>query len=166
MVRFEICGHVGAAPAAIAANAATPSCRFPVAHTFPAFVTERGQQVPEQTTWLQITAWGKQATAVLQHVNKGDKVYVEGVIRTREIKQADGTSKYYTDYEARVIEFMSKAPAQTQPQTSAAQTQPQASAAQTPAAPSAATSPQISPAGTQTQVDFPFPPPAPNFDNW
>lgn len=157
MVRFEICGHVGAAPTAIATNAATPSCRFPVAHTFPAFVTERGQQVPEQTTWLQITAWGKQATAVLQHVNKGDKVYVEGVIRTREIKQADGTSKYYTDYEARVIEFMSKAPAQ--PQTNAA-------AVQAPASPSAATPQQTATAGTQTMADFPFPPPMPNLNEW
>lgn len=107
MVRFEICGHVGRDPEPFGTEP-NIAVRFSVAHTFPSFTTERGQVVPESTTWLNIVAWGSLGRAALKHVHKGDKVFVAGTIRQKEVINADNSKSVYYDYEAREIEFMSR----------------------------------------------------------
>lgn len=155
MVRFEICGNLGRDPKAY--NAGTAQVvRFTVAHTFPAFTTDRGQMVPETTTWLNISAWGQLGKAVLEHLHKGDKCFVSGIIRQRESTDQQGNKQYYTDYEAREVEFMTKRSDQQQMQQ---QTQPQAAQqTQQQAAPSAAPAQPTQQQASVTTSDYPFPP--------
>ena len=175
MVRFEICGNLGRDPRAFG-QGQQQSVRFPVAHTFPSFTTDRGQLVPETTTWLDILCWGSLARVALQYLHKGDKVYVSGTIRTREIVDQNGQRRFFTDYEAREIEFMSKPSAaaataatpnaqqastaapQATDDRNAAEPNPATSAAHQTQAAAATTEFPFSDAAAATLDDYPFPP--------
>lgn len=158
MVRFEICGNLGRDPQAYQAGQ-QQVVRFTVAHTFPSFTTDRGQMVPESTTWLNISAWGALGKAVLNHLHKGDKVFVSGTIRQRETTDQQGNRQYFTDYEAREVEFMQRRQEAT---TAAPATAPATATVQPAATTAPAAAPTTAPA-VDPQTDFPFPPPVDDY---
>jgi len=47
----------------------------------------------EKTEWHRIVCWGKSADRALEHVRKGQAVFVEGQLRKKEFKGKDDTLK-------------------------------------------------------------------------
>lgn len=56
----------------------------------------------ERTEWHAVTLWGPLAEIAERYLHKGDKVYIEGQIQTREYEQ-DGAKRYATSIRAREL---------------------------------------------------------------
>ena len=73
--------------------------------TFSLAISEKYKD-KETTTWLNIVAWGKLADIVSQYVHKGDALYIEGKIQTREYDGKDGQKKKAFEIVARSIQML------------------------------------------------------------
>lgn len=51
----------------------------------------------EQTEWHTVTLWRNLADVAEKYLSKGRQVYVEGKLRTRSWKDAEGNDKYATE---------------------------------------------------------------------
>jgi len=51
----------------------------------------------EQTEWVRCVAWEKQAETIGQYVKKGNQLYVEGRLQTREWTDNDNVKRYTTE---------------------------------------------------------------------
>lgn len=78
------------------------------------YTTGEGKEIKE-TTWWNITVWGKMAEAVFKYMHKGSKVYIEGHINPGEDgnprlwqRQDKSTAASY-DVTAEVFKFLDKA---------------------------------------------------------
>jgi single-strand DNA-binding protein len=49
----------------------------------------------EDTQWFNLEAWKGLATVIEEHLKKGDRIYVEGRLKT-ESYEKDGETKYFT----------------------------------------------------------------------
>ena len=49
----------------------------------------------EDTQWFNLEAWKGLATVIEEHLTKGDRIYVEGRLKT-ESYEKDGETKYFT----------------------------------------------------------------------
>ncbi len=61
-----------------------------------------------QTEWHNVVAWRGLADIVQKYVKKGDKIYVEGKLKSRSWNDQDGNTKYITEIEADNIIMMSR----------------------------------------------------------
>lgn len=60
----------------------------------------------EQTEWHRVVAWGKQAIFARDYLTKGQKVYIEGKIKTRKWTDEDGKDHYMTEIVANRFLFL------------------------------------------------------------
>lgn len=74
----------------------TAVCTFGIA-TNRSWVPSDGSDRQEETEYHNIVAWSKLAEICGQLLKKGDKVYVDGRIRTREWKSQDGQDRRVTE---------------------------------------------------------------------
>ncbi len=51
----------------------------------------------EETEWFRIVVWAQQAERVAERLRKGNKVYVEGRIQTRQWEDQTGQKRYTTE---------------------------------------------------------------------
>jgi len=65
----------------------------------------------EAVDYHNVVAWGRLAEIVGQYVKKGNKVYVEGRITTRNFEGKDGKKKYFTDIVANNLIMLTRKPA-------------------------------------------------------
>ena len=65
-----------------------------------------GRDGNERTEWHNIVAWDKLAELCGRLVRKGNKVYVEGRLQTREYTDKTGTKKWSTEVVAREMVFL------------------------------------------------------------
>ena len=93
------------------------------------YTLQNGTQVPERTEWHNVVLWRGLAEVAEKYVQKGDKLYVEGKIRTRSYDDQNGVKRYVVEIFADNMEMLS-APRQVGAQAS--QPQPQAQPAQAP----------------------------------
>ncbi len=105
--KVMLIGNVGADPEVryVEQGVAVGSLR--IATTERAYTLQNGTQVPERTEWHNVVVWRKQAEFVEKYVHKGDKLYVEGQLRTRSYDDRNGVKKYVTEVWAENIEFLS-----------------------------------------------------------
>jgi single-strand DNA-binding protein len=61
-----------------------------------------------QTEWHTIVAWRGLADIAAKYLHKGDKIYVEGKLKTRSWTDQEGSTKYITEIDADNIIMMSK----------------------------------------------------------
>jgi single-strand DNA-binding protein len=78
-----------------------------------------GEWQDTDTSWWQVTAFGKTAEAVADHLHKGDLVMVSGKIKQREWEK-DGVKRASADVVADEVAKVVKA-GQAQPQAQAAE---------------------------------------------
>ncbi|HUR17199.1 MAG TPA: single-stranded DNA-binding protein [Candidatus Limnocylindrales bacterium] len=64
----------------------------------------------EETEWFRVVAWGQQAEFAAEYLRKGNKVYVEGRIQTRQWEGQDGQKRYTTELVANTIQNMERRP--------------------------------------------------------
>jgi single-strand DNA-binding protein len=65
-----------------------------------------GRDGNERTEWHNIVAWDKLAELCGRLVRKGNKVYVEGRLQTREYTDRDGNKRWSTEVVAREMVFL------------------------------------------------------------
>ena len=56
---------------------------FTLATSERGYTLQNGTQVPERTEWHNIVLWRGLAEVAEKYVRKGDKLYIEGKLRTR-----------------------------------------------------------------------------------
>ena len=133
-------GNVGKDPVIKYVSAGVAVAMFPLATTERGYTLANGTQVPERTDWHNMVLWRGLAETAEKYVHKGDKLYVEGKIRTRSYDDQNGARRYVTEIFVDNMEMLSPKPAQQAPAA-----QPQQAATQ-----------QAAPAQGQATDDLPF----------
>lgn len=91
--------------------------------TFTLATTERGRkltngtEIPDRTDWHNIVTWGNLAETCGKYVKKGDKLYIEGKLRTRSYDDQRGVRHYVTEIFVENLELMSQKQQPAQPKT-------------------------------------------------
>ncbi|MBQ8336820.1 MAG: single-stranded DNA-binding protein [Bacteroidaceae bacterium] len=78
-----------------------------LATTERAYTLQNGTQVPERTEWHNIVLWGGLAEVAEKYVHKGDRIYIEGKIRTNTYEDQNGIRRYRTEILAETMEMLS-----------------------------------------------------------
>ena len=81
--------------------------QFTLATTDRAFKTANGTEVPERTEWHNIVLQNGLAKVAKEYVKKGDKLYIEGKIRTRSYEDNNGIKRYITEVHGFNMEMLS-----------------------------------------------------------
>jgi len=69
----------------------------------------------ERTEWHKVVMWGKLAELAAQYLNKGDKVYIEGKLKTSTWEDGEGAKRYTTEVVAAEFESFAPRPEKTRP---------------------------------------------------
>ena len=145
-------GNVGRDPEVRYLDNGVAVATFSLATTERGYTLQNGTQVPDRTEWHNVVLWRGLAETAEKYVHKGDKLYIEGKIRTRSYDDQTGAKRYVTGIFADTMEMLTpksaSAPANASfaPQTG---TQPVA-----PAQPTA--QPQNNPVQNNPADDLPF----------
>ena len=110
--RAQIIGNLGADPELRALASGMAVCRLSVA-TSESWNDKNTGEAREETEWHRVTLWGKLAEIASQYLHKGDKVFVEGKIRTRKWQDQSGQDRYSTEIHADNLLMLGGRPADT-----------------------------------------------------
>lgn len=81
--------------------------------------TERNGQPKEVTTWHRLVAWRSLADIVEKYVHRGDQIYVEGKLTTRQWQDQQGNTHTATEIQVTNIQLLGKKTAETRQDTPA-----------------------------------------------
>jgi single-strand DNA-binding protein len=127
-------GNVGKDPEVRYLDSGVAVATFSLATSERAYTLQNGTQVPERTEWHNLVLWRGLAETAEKYVHKGDKLYVEGKIRTRSYDDQNGVKRYTTEIFVDVMEIFSRPSAQAAPAQAAPQQTKPAVDAHAPAA--------------------------------
>lgn len=99
-------GHTGKAPDVKYFDNGGVVATFSLATTKRGFQTKDGRDIPERTEWHNIVLQNGLAKVANQYVKKGDKLYIEGELRTRSYDDAQGVKRYITEIVATDMEML------------------------------------------------------------
>lgn len=108
--KVTLLGHLGQDPRITEFDNGTKSCSFSVATSERAFTTSNGKEIPERTEWHNVVMFGKLAEVANTYLKKGDKVYLEGMNRTRSYEGKDGIKRYTTEVHISTMEMLTPKP--------------------------------------------------------
>ena len=95
--RVILIGNVGQDPRVKYFDTGSAVATFPLATTDRGYTLANGTQIPERTEWHNIVASNRWAEIVDKYLHKGDKLYVEGKLRTRTYTDQAGATRYVTE---------------------------------------------------------------------
>lgn len=104
--KVTLLGNTGKAPDFKTFENGGCVAQFTLATTKRAFTTKDGRQIPERTEWHNIVLQNGLAKVAQQYVHKGDKLYIEGELRTRSYDDANGVKRYITEIVATDMEML------------------------------------------------------------
>lgn len=104
--KVTLLGHTGKAPGFKEFDNGGCVATFSLATTKRAFTTKDGRQIPERTEWHNIVLQNGLAKVANQYVKKGDKLYIEGELRTRSYDDTQGVKRYITEIVATDMEML------------------------------------------------------------
>ena len=116
--KVQLIGNVGKDPEVRYLDSGVAVATFTLATTDRAYTLANGTRVPERTEWHNIVLWRGLAEVAEKYVRKGDKLYIEGKIRSRSYDDQNGIKRYVVEIFGDNMEMLSQRPAQ---QTAAAQ---------------------------------------------
>ena len=105
--KVTLLGHTGKAPDFKEFDNGGCVATFSLATTKRGFTTKDGRQIPERTEWHNIVLQNGLAKVANQYVKKGDKLYIEGKIRTRSYEDNNGVKRYITEVYGFNMEMLS-----------------------------------------------------------
>lgn len=79
--------------------------RFPLA-TNEVYVNKTTNEKITSTEWHNVVVRNKAAEICEKHLSKGDKIYVEGRIKSRQWEAEDGSTKYTTEIQVTEFTFL------------------------------------------------------------
>ena len=121
--KVQLIGNVGKDPDVRYLDNGVAVATFPLATTDRAYTLANGTQVPERTEWHNIVLWRGLAETAEKYVHKGDKLYIEGKIRSRSYDDQNGIKRYIVEIFADNMEMLT-------PRAAAAPAQPAPAAAE------------------------------------
>lgn len=99
-------GNVGKDPEVRYLDSGVAVATFSLATTDRAYTLANGTQVPERTEWHNIVLWRGLAETAEKYVHKGDKLYIEGKIKTRSYDDQSGVKRYVVEIFADSMEML------------------------------------------------------------
>ena len=133
-------GNVGKDPDVRYLDTGIAVATFSLATTDRAYTLQNGTQVPERTEWHNIVLWRGLAQTAEKYVRKGDKLYIEGKIRSRSYDDQNGIKRTIVEIFADNMEMLTSRSGASAPTS----------------APAPASSSTPSPAETTENKDLPF----------
>ena len=70
--------------------------------------TTQGGEKREETCFLTVVVWGKQAESAAQYLDKGSPVLVEGRLQTRDWETKDGQKRNVVEVVAERLQFLGR----------------------------------------------------------
>ena len=103
-------GNVGADPQVKYLDQGVCVAQVRLATTERGYTLQNGTQVPDRTEWHTCIFWRKQAEVVEKYVHKGDRLYVEGKIQSRDWTDRQGISRKAVEIMVDNMELLSPKP--------------------------------------------------------
>ena len=97
-------GHIGNKPEGRFTPSGMSTSTFSIATNESWIDSEKGKQ--ERTEWHNIVAWNKLADFASEYLQKGQLVYVEGKLQTRDWEDSEGKKRYTTEVVAREMTML------------------------------------------------------------
>lgn len=119
--KVMLIGNVGREPEVRYIDTGVATATLSLATTTPGYTLPSGVQVPERTEWHRVLLWRRLAEIVERYVHKGDKLYIEGSLRTRNYTDKTGKTRYVTEVWAENMEMLTPRNATQAQQPSAAE---------------------------------------------
>ena len=127
-------GNVGVEPEVRYYDSGQAVATLRLATTERGYTMQNGTQVPDRTEWHNVVLWNRLAQVVEKYVHKGDKLYIEGKIRSRSYDDQNGVKRYVVEIYADNMEMLTpRGASQPQPQAAPAQQPVQQPVAESPA---------------------------------
>lgn len=122
--KVQLIGRVGQEPSVKYFDANQAVATFPLATTDRGYTLANGTQVPERTEWHNIVLWRGLAQVAEKYVHKGDMLYVEGKIRSRQYDDQNGVHRTRVEIYVDNMELLSPKSNSQQPSVAAPQQAP------------------------------------------
>lgn len=103
MNKVILFGNLGADPELRHTQGGTAALSLRLATTESYLDANKERQ--ERTEWHRVTVWGRRGEALGKILHKGDRILVEGSIRTSIYEGKDGQKRYVTDIVARDVQL-------------------------------------------------------------
>lgn len=116
-------GNVGKDPDVRYLDNGVAVATFSLATTERGYTLQNGTQVPDRTEWHNIVLWRGLAQTAEKYVHKGDKLYIEGKIRSRSYDDQNGVKRSIVEIFADNMEMLTPR-GTAQPQQQPMQQQP------------------------------------------
>jgi len=95
--RVMLLGNLGGDPELRVTNSGTAILKMRIATT--ETYMDRNNTRQERTEWHSVSLWGKRGEALSKFLRKGDRIFVEGSLRTSSYEK-DGEKRYRTEINA------------------------------------------------------------------
>lgn len=77
-----------------------------IATTKKGFKTKEGKEIPDRTEWHKVVLNNGLAKVAEQYIKKGDRVYIEGELRTRKYTDSNNIEREITEVYAVSLELL------------------------------------------------------------
>lgn len=104
--KVMLIGNVGRDPDVRYLDNGVAVATFPLATSERGYRLQNGTEVPERTEWHNVVLWRGLAETAEKYVHKGDKLYIEGKIRSRSYDDQNGVKRYVTEVFADNMEML------------------------------------------------------------
>ncbi|MDO4756047.1 MAG: single-stranded DNA-binding protein [Parabacteroides sp.] len=99
-------GNVGKDPDVRYLDNGVAVATFSLATTERGYTLQNGTQVPDRTEWHNVVLWRGLAQTAEKYVHKGDKLYIEGKIRSRSYDDQNGIRRNIVEIFADNMEML------------------------------------------------------------
>lgn len=99
-------GNVGKDPDVRYLDSGVAVATFSLATTERGYTLANGTQVPERTEWHNIVLWRGLAQTAEKYVRKGDKLFIEGKIKSRSYDDQNGIKRTIVEIFADNMEML------------------------------------------------------------
>ena len=117
-------GNVGKDPDVRYLDSGVAVATFSLATTERGYTLQNGTQVPDRTEWHNIVLWRGLAQTAEKYVHKGDKLYIEGKIRSRSYDDQNGVKRTIVEIFADNMEMLTPRGVSQAPSAGPVQQQP------------------------------------------
>ena len=76
---------------------------------------DRNQELKEETCFVTVVVWDKQAETCNQYLHKGSPVFIEGRLQSRSWEDSSGQKRNVLEVRAERFQFLGPAPAKGEP---------------------------------------------------
>ena len=110
MNKVMLIGNVGVDPQVKYLDQGVCVAQVRLATTERGYTLQNGTQVPDRTEWHTCIFWRKLGETVEKYVHKGDKLYVEGKLQSRDWTDRQGISRKAVEVMVDNMELLSPKP--------------------------------------------------------